>query len=130
MDPEDATRVPLESIKGEAIEIDGVGAFDHVVRCKHSSKQGRCGAGNGEGGFSVRIDHDRLVILQKPGFPLSDCRLDRRNGVGSKGDMVDGVEDDVRIHTVYLCARYHAEDASELATMEGDVGRGDVLAIE
>ena len=70
------------------------------------------------------------MILQETGFPLNDGGLDGGNGVGSKGDVVDGVEDDVSIHTVYLCARYHAVDASELATMKGDVGGGDVLAIE
>ena len=120
----------MGAIEGEAIEIDGVRTFDHVVRREHPIKQGWNGAGDGERSFSVRVHHDRLVILQETGFPLNDGGLDGGNGVGSESFVVDGVEDDISIHTVYLRARDHAVDAGELTTMKGDVGGGDVLAIE
>ena len=120
----------IGAIEGEAIEIDGVRTFDHVVCREHPTKQDRESARDGERGFSVRVHHDRLVVLQETGLPLSDGGLDGGNGVRTEGLLVDGVEDDIGVHLVQLRARYRPKDAGELAAMERNVGGIDVLAVE
>ena len=69
-------------------------------------------------------------MTQEAGLPLGDGGLDGRDGGEAEGLVVEGVDDNIRVHNVRLAAGGGPEGTSELPAMKRHVGGSDVLAIE
>ena len=120
----------VRTIKGKAVEIDRVRSLDHVSCGQKLGEQGWGRARDGERGLPMRVYGGRVVKVEETGLALRDRGLDGRDGGSAERHLVDGVEDDVSVHSVRSAAGSSPEGPGKLSAVEGDVGGGDVPGVE